>query len=249
MMTLVRWFVFLLLLALAFPSAGEAQTLQGQVIKVFDGDTFLVKVRGREKVVRLREIDAPEVSNRTQNGQEPWGKKAREFALSKVRKKTVRLEVEEREGRDQYQRLLAYVFAGDLFVNQEMVLSGNAFFYSGPLPGKYYAQLEKAETEAREKGVGVWDPKSGLRERPKEFRRRTQREENLFFRSIPDSGGTNMGPALKEYPLPPDKIVGNKRSMVYHLPGSPGAVSVSPQNRILFDSPEEAQKAGFRRAK
>jgi methylphosphotriester-DNA--protein-cysteine methyltransferase len=36
--------------------------------------------------------------------------------------------------------------------------------------------------------------------------------------------------------------------MIYHPPGSPGAARVNPKNRILFDTPEEAEKAGFRRA-
>jgi len=245
-MTLIRWFIFFFLL---FPSAGDAKTLQGQVVKVFDGDTFLVRVKGREEYVRLREIDAPEISTPKQKGQEPWGRKAREFALSKVRNKTVRMEVEEKEERDQYHRLLAYVFIGDLFVNREMVLSGNAFFYASPFPGKYSSQLQKAEKEAREKGVGVWDRKNALKERPQEFRSRTQREDYFFSRSLPERRKESQTYRGKEWPVPSGKIVGNKRSKIYHLPNSPWAARVRPQNRVLFDSPEEAEKAGFRRAR
>lgn len=246
MMTLIPWLLFFLLL---FPSAGEAKTLHGQVVKVFDGDTFLVRIKNREEYVRLREIDAPEISTRKQTGQEPWGRKAREFALSKVRNKTVRMEVEEREERDPYQRLLAYVFVGDLFVNREMILSGNAFFYASSFPGKYSSQLQKAEREAREKGVGVWDRKNGLKERPKEFRTRTQREDRFFSRLVPERRKERQTSRAKEWPVPPGKIVGNKRSKLYHLPDSPWAARVSPQNRVLFDSPEEAEKAGFRPAR
>ena len=173
-------FSFIFFLTLFFSSSATAKIYQGQVTKVFDGDTFVVRVQGGEEYVRLREIDAPETAHRKQVGQEPWGKKAREFALAKVRGKKVRLEVEDRDERDQYQRLLAYVFVGELLVNQEMIQSGNAFFYPGPLRGKYAARLEGAEEVAREKGAGVWDPKNGLRERPREFRSRTQRKENLF---------------------------------------------------------------------
>jgi micrococcal nuclease len=248
MMNPNRVFLFLLLL-LAFPSLAAAKTFQGRVIKVFDGDTFLVRVQGREEHVRLREIDAPEASTRKQAGQEPWGKKAREFAISRVKGKTVRLEVEDRDERDQYHRLLAYVFVGDGLVNQELVQSGNAFFYPGRFRGEYASQLESAEGVAREKGLGVWNRRNGLQERPWEFRSRTQREEGIFSHGRRIQGEADKSISSKKFSVPPDKVVGNKRSMLYHLPGSTGASSVSPRNRVFFDSPEEAEKAGFRRAK
>jgi micrococcal nuclease len=241
--------LFFFLLLLLFPSLASAKTFQGQVIKVFDGDTFLVRIQGREEHIRLREIDAPEVSTRKQVGQEPWGKKAREFAISRVKDKTVRLEVEERDKRDPYHRLLAYVFVGDGLVNQEMVQSGNAFFYPGRFRGEYSSQLESAEGLAREKGLGVWNRKNGLRERPWEFRNRTQREESIFSHGRHTQGRDHKSFSPPKFSVPPDKVVGNKRSMLYHLPGSAGASSVSPRNRVFFNSPEEAEKAGFRRAK
>jgi methylphosphotriester-DNA--protein-cysteine methyltransferase len=56
-------------------------------------------------------------------------------------------------------------------------------------------------------------------------------------------------PSAKSSPAPPDKIVGNKRSMIYHAPGSSEAARVHPKNRIFFNTEEEAEKAGFRRSK
>jgi len=199
--------------------------------------------------VRLREIDAPEISHRKQAGQDPWGRKAREFAQSMAGGKTVRLEVEEKDERDKYHRLLAYVFLDGILVNREMVLSGNAFFFPGSFKGRHAAEMEQAEDAAREKGVGVWDKKNGLKERPQEFRNRTRRDESLFsaFRRL--IRGEQKKASVKGYPVPEDKIVANKRTLVYHLPGAPGAARVNPLNRILFDTPEEAEKAGFRRAK
>jgi len=199
--------------------------------------------------VRLREIDAPEITTRKKAGQEPWGRKARDFAQSLVRGKALRLEVEEADERDKYHRLLAYVFLNNIFVNRELILSGNAFFYPGPFRGRYADELQEAEEEAREKGRGVWDKRNGLRELPQEFRRRTQRDEGLFSRFWGPIQGGGKKSALKEYPVPADKIVGNKRSMIYHLPGSREAARVNPKNRVLFDSPEDAEKAGFRRAR
>ena len=238
-----------LFLYLVFAPFVSANILSGKVLKVLDGDTFLIRVQSQEEHVRLREIDAPEISHRKKAGQEPWGRKAKDFAQSLVRGKTVRLEVEEPDERDKYRRLLAYVFLNHIFVNRELILSGNAFFYPGPFRGKYADELQEAEEEAKEKGRGVWDKRNGLRELPQEFRRRTQREEGLFSGFWGSIRGEGKKSAPKEYAVPPDKIVGNKRSMIYHLPGSREAARVNPKNRVLFAYPEEAEKAGFRRAR
>jgi len=231
------------------PAQVSAKTLYGRVLKVFDGDTILVRVQGQEEHVRLREIDAPEITHRKKAGQEPWGRRARDFAKSLVEKKTVRMELEERDERDKYSRLLAYVFLNHTFVNREMISSGNAFFYPGTYRGERAAELQAAEEVARGKGLGVWDKKRGLMERPHDFRARAQRDESLFSKFWRLIRGEEKKPLPKEYPFPPHKIVANKRSMVYHMPGSPQASRVSPKNRIYFDSPEEAEKAGFRRAR
>ncbi len=235
--------------ALIFPEAASARTAYGTVVKVFDGDTLLVRVQGKDEHVRLREIDAPEVTYRRKIGQEPWGRKARIAAESLVRGKNVRLEIEDREERDKYHRLLAYVFSGDRFLNAEMVRSGNAFFYGGPFQGRYASELQRAEERAREDQAGVWDRKNGLAERPKDFRRRTQRGEGFFSRIMRALRGGEKKSSFQETAVPADKIVGNKRSMIYHQPGSANAARVSPRNRIFFDSADQAEKAGYRPAR
>jgi hypothetical protein len=50
-------------------------------------------------------------------------------------------------------------------------------------------------------------------------------------------------------PLDSLAIYGNKNSKIYHLPNCPSYKDISPQNRIPFKSEEEAQKAGYRKAK
>jgi len=45
------------------------------------------------------------------------------------------------------------------------------------------------------------------------------------------------------------KIIGNRRSKVFHVPGQVNYGRVSEENRVYFDTPEEAVKAGYRRAK
>lgn len=45
------------------------------------------------------------------------------------------------------------------------------------------------------------------------------------------------------------EVVGNKNSKIYHLPGCPGYNTVSEKNRVTFKSAEEAEAAGYTRAK
>lgn len=45
------------------------------------------------------------------------------------------------------------------------------------------------------------------------------------------------------------KIIGNKNSRIYHMPGGAFYDKISAENRVYFSSEEEAQKAGYRKAK
>ncbi len=44
------------------------------------------------------------------------------------------------------------------------------------------------------------------------------------------------------------KVIGNKNSKVYHLPGCSGFTRVSEKNQVKFDTPADAEKAGYRLA-
>ena len=45
------------------------------------------------------------------------------------------------------------------------------------------------------------------------------------------------------------QIIGNKNSKIYHVPGCSTYNSVSEKNRVLFNTTDDAEKAGYRRAK
>lgn len=45
------------------------------------------------------------------------------------------------------------------------------------------------------------------------------------------------------------KIIGNKNSKIYHIPGGGSYDKVSEENRVYFSTEAEAQKAGYRKAK
>ena len=57
--------------------------------------------------------------------------------------------------------------------------------------------------------------------------------------------GTVQGKNQEEYK---GMVVGSKNSDKYHLPECPGAKQISEQNKVWFDSPEEAEKAGYQPA-
>jgi endonuclease YncB( thermonuclease family)/methylphosphotriester-DNA--protein-cysteine methyltransferase len=45
------------------------------------------------------------------------------------------------------------------------------------------------------------------------------------------------------------KVIGNKNSKIYHLPGCSGYTSISEKNQVKFDTAADAEKAGYRLAK
>lgn len=45
------------------------------------------------------------------------------------------------------------------------------------------------------------------------------------------------------------KIIGNKKSMIYHVPGSASYNKISPENRVYFETEADANKAGYRKTK
>jgi methylphosphotriester-DNA--protein-cysteine methyltransferase len=52
-------------------------------------------------------------------------------------------------------------------------------------------------------------------------------------------------------PTPPSsspRVIGNKRSLVYHVPGCPGFSGLKYDVRAEFSSVQEAEQAGYRRA-
>jgi micrococcal nuclease len=144
--------------------------LRGQVVSVHDGDTLTVIIDGHTEKVRLIGIDAPEL------GQAPWGEEARSALRALVENKTVRLETDIKH-RDQYGRLLGYIFAGETFVNLELIRQGHAVLYTVPPNVAHVDEYRKAQTEAREAGRGVWDPGQPLTLHPDCYRKQKKGQE------------------------------------------------------------------------
>ncbi|MEB3329483.1 MAG: thermonuclease family protein [Candidatus Sericytochromatia bacterium] len=192
-------------LLLASPPA-LAETLSGRCVSVHDGDTVTVATpKGREKI-RLVGIDTPELA------QAPWGDRARAFTQRLVQGREVRVETDV-QPRDRYGRLLGYVYVGDTFVNLEVIRSGHAVLLTYPPNVRHVRAFTAAQTEARTRGLGVWDPKEPLTVSPKAFRhgggtRRRQRS--------PDGG---KPPAAAASVAPGAVVRFNPRSRKFHPEG------------------------------
>ncbi len=129
---------------------------QAAVGRVIDGDTIEL-VNGER--VRYIGIDAPEIRRKVKGrwieSPEPFAIQAFEKNRRLVGDRTVRLELD-RQTRDRHNRLLAYVYAGDRFVNAELVSAGYAVVRIYPPNDRFSERLRNLETEARAKRRGLW---------------------------------------------------------------------------------------------
>lgn len=181
-----------LLLVAAAPAA--ARTLTGHCVSVHDGDTLTVMAGDRKEKIRLLGIDAPEI------GQPPWGFASRDFVRGLALDKDVRVETDV-QPRDKYGRLLGYVYVGKTFVNLEAVKAGHAVLLTYAPNVRYVELFTGAQTEARGKGLGLWNPKAPLTQTPYQFRH---------------PGGA----AASEAPVAATgKVLFNRKSKKFHPPG------------------------------
>jgi micrococcal nuclease len=134
----------------------------GVVEWVIDGDTVDIDIGGRKERVRLIGIDTPELH--TETGEpECLAGEAREFSVSQLPAGTeVRLE-RDVVGRDDYGRLLAYVYRriDDVLINELVVTAG----YARPLTiapnDAHHYRFVAAAHAAEAVGVGLWSACAG----------------------------------------------------------------------------------------
>jgi micrococcal nuclease len=136
------------------PGDGPARISQATVQRVIDGDTIEVALDGTTQDVRYIGIDTPE-SVAPDQPVECFGERASTVNHRLVDGERLRL-VLGAEHRDQYGRLLAYVYAGKAFVNAELVRRGYARTLTIP-PNTDHADLfDRLEREAAAAGRGLW---------------------------------------------------------------------------------------------
>ncbi|MBN8866748.1 MAG: thermonuclease family protein [Solirubrobacterales bacterium] len=126
-----------------------------KVDRVVDGDTAKVFYGGRSEYVRYIGIDTPE-SVKPDSPVECYGEQAKAFnARLLARNPKVKL-VFDRERRDHYGRLLAYVYSGGTLLNAELLRRGYATTLVVEPNDSKANQFAKLEDEARSAGRGLW---------------------------------------------------------------------------------------------
>ena len=197
--------------------------LQGEsfkVVRVVDGDT--IEIEGGQ-TVRYIGIDTPETVH-PQKTVECFGREASNKNKELVEGKFVQLEKDVSET-DKYGRLLRYVYANGVFVNELLVKEGFAHASSYPPDIKYQDLLNSAQKEARSHNKGLWagcqEGKSGT----------SQNQEGCVIK-----GNISFSTGEK----------------IYHMPGQEyydKTVIDQSKGERWFCAEEEAQKAGWRKSK
>jgi endonuclease YncB( thermonuclease family) len=138
----MKWTI-VVLFALYAALAYGAETIQGKVVAITDGDTATILMDNIQYKIRLAEIDTPE------KGQ-PYGARSKEALSALIFGKEVTAKVQER---DRYGRYVARLYVGDIDVNRVMVGQGAAWVYRQYLTDKSLLQVEQDAKGAKR---GLW---------------------------------------------------------------------------------------------
>ena len=125
-----------------------------RVVAVVDGDTVDVAGTGRRERVRLLGVDTPE----TIDPNRPvgcYGPEATAFTHRRLQGRTVRLRFD-RQRRDRFGRLLAYVEVDGRRFNDELLAGGFARLLVIPPNGRHGRAMLDQELAARSAGRGLW---------------------------------------------------------------------------------------------
>ena len=116
--------------------------------------------------VRLQGIDTPETV-REGFAVETWGPQASQFTKDFIDRADNRVRLTfSLERKDRHDRFLAFVWDGEVMLNEELVRAGLAharldYRYSGSMKSR----LARAQDEARRAGRGLWSHCTGIRVR------------------------------------------------------------------------------------
>ncbi|MFN0139882.1 MAG: thermonuclease family protein [Pyrinomonadaceae bacterium] len=196
------------------------QTILGHVVGVNDGDTITVYDGKEQHRIRLAGIDAPE-------SDQAFGQESKRNLSSMVLNRTVTVFTHKT---DQNGRPVGKVICEGTDVNLEQVKAGLAWHFKqyqneqSQIDRTNYADAEATAKAAR---LGLW----------------------ADSKAIPPRDHRNANDANNIQSVPEGAIIGNRNSLIYHTPGCSTYGKVSPKNQMIFKSVQEAEAAGYRRAK
>ena len=140
--------------------ADKAKMTVARVVRVVDGDTIKVETStpppgiAVAETIRLVGVDTPEIVDRRKPVQR-FAKEASNYVKARLTGKSVRLAFD-KDLRDRYGRLLAYVFLEDgSCFDLELILEGYGYAYV-KYPFFFMEEFRHAELEARYEKRGLW---------------------------------------------------------------------------------------------
>lgn len=150
--------VILVTILLVLPK-GSKELDSFLVTRVIDGDTFEIQINENQtEKVRLIGVDAPESVHPDENRNSPWGVIASEYTKNELEWRRVQVELDVQE-RDQYGRLLAYVYVDGNMFNETLLYQGLATIYTVPPNVKYVENFSRMQKEAKQAERGIWSDK------------------------------------------------------------------------------------------
>ncbi len=134
----------------------ESELILGQVVRVLDGDTILVRIGKRTLRYQLWGVDAPEFDPKDRSP-DPYSVSALRFIKQLLLDEWVYIQHDPIVHRDTSGRFVGYVFRAPdmLFVNMELVRQGYAKY--DPHDGLLYMDaFEAYESRAKQLRRGIW---------------------------------------------------------------------------------------------
>jgi len=121
---------------------------QGTVTRIIDGDNLELN---NGKSIRLYDINCPE------KGQK-FSKEAIDLSTKLTLNNQIRLDYQPNYQTDRWNRLLAYVFINNTFLNEQLVRQGfcEVTIYQKRAKLKYQDELLNAQTQAKQEKIGRW---------------------------------------------------------------------------------------------
>ncbi|ANU19815.1 nuclease [Planococcus plakortidis] len=234
MKTFILVITLLLLAGCNLPGAtdtgGTTDRATVEVTEVIDGDTVKILYEGKETTVRYLLVDTPE-TNHPRFGEQPLGPEATERNRELI-EQAQRIEIEFDVGDrfDDYDRLLAYLYADGDSIQKQLLEEGYArVAYVFPPNTRYIDDFRDAESKAKDAEIGIWEYENYSTDRG--FNEDAYRHKETDIQT--DDGDCRIKGNINRS--------GNK---IYHMPGTPSYEGTNPEQ--WFCTEQQARDAGFR---
>ncbi|SOB91808.1 micrococcal nuclease [Ureibacillus xyleni] len=137
--------------------------IEAQYVSTNDGDTFRVKVNGKEEQIRLLMVDTPEM-NYDKNNPMPYAEEAKSYTLNLLENAS-KIELLHDVGpeTDNYGRLLTYVFVDDVLLQELLLKKGYAAVrYIHEPNNTLEEEFREIEETAKDGQLNIWENENYL---------------------------------------------------------------------------------------